>query len=97
MKLRYRSLFEDNHSVMVLSDRASGEIVDVNPAAAAYYGWSRAQMRTMSVFDVHALPPAEVRAEERAQMRKGATITGSNSGVRTVRCATLRLTPARSS
>ena len=60
---RYRALFEDNHTIMVLVNRASGEIVDVNPAAAAYYGWGRAQMRTMSAFDIHVPPQAEVRAE----------------------------------
>jgi len=60
---RYRALFEDIHTVIVLFDRATGKIVDVNPAAAAYYGWSREQMRRMSVFDVHVPAPAEVWAE----------------------------------
>ena len=60
---RYRALFEDIHTVIVLFDRATGRIVDVNPAAAAYYGWSREQMREMSVFDVHVPSPAEVWAE----------------------------------
>ena len=60
---RYRALFEDIHTVIVLFDRASGKIVDVNPAAAAYYGWSREQMRRMSVFDVHVPSPEEVWAE----------------------------------
>ncbi len=56
-------MFEDIHTVIVLFDRATGKIVDVNPAAAAYYGWSREQMRKMSVFDVHVPSPAEVWAE----------------------------------
>ena len=38
---RYRSLFEDNHAVMLLIDPQSGAIVDANPAACAWYGWTR--------------------------------------------------------
>ncbi|MFN8467521.1 MAG: PAS domain S-box protein [Caldilineaceae bacterium] len=60
---RYRALFEDNHTIIVLVEREGGTIVDANPAAAAYYGWSRKQMRGMNVFDFHVLPPAEVWAE----------------------------------
>jgi PAS domain S-box-containing protein len=60
---RYRALFEDNHTIIVLVERAGGTIVDANPAAAAYYGYSRAQMRGMNVFDFHVPPPAEVWAE----------------------------------
>ncbi len=39
-------------------------------------------MRTMSIFDVHALPPAEVWAEVARQMQKGVLISGLGSGVR---------------
>ncbi len=60
---RYRTLFEDDRSVKVLFDPTSGAIVDVNDAAADFYGWPRAQMRKMTVLDIHALPPNEVWAE----------------------------------
>lgn len=39
------AMFEDIHTVIVQFDRATGKIVDVNPAAAAYYSWSREPMR----------------------------------------------------
>jgi len=38
---RYRSLFESNRSVMLLVEPESDQIVDVNPAACEYYGYTR--------------------------------------------------------
>ena len=60
---RYRTLFDDDRSVKVLFDPTTGAIVDANAAAADFYGWPRAQMRTMNVWDIHALPRDEVWAE----------------------------------
>jgi PAS domain S-box-containing protein len=37
---RYRSLFNNNHSIMLLVDPENGDIVDANPAAITFYGWS---------------------------------------------------------
>ena len=39
---RYRSLFENNHAVMLLVDPEAGVVVDANPAACEYYGFPRA-------------------------------------------------------
>ena len=41
---RYSSLFESNRSVMFLVEPMSGGILDVNPAACEYYGYSRAKL-----------------------------------------------------
>jgi two-component system, cell cycle sensor histidine kinase and response regulator CckA len=65
---RYRGLFENEHTVMLLIDPADGAIVDANPAAAAYYGWSQDEMRRMRINEINSLPPEEIRAEmERAR------------------------------
>jgi PAS domain S-box-containing protein len=37
---QYRSLFKNNHSVMLLVDPETANIVDANPAAVSFYGWS---------------------------------------------------------
>ena len=60
---RYRNLFESNHSVMLLIDRETGAIFDANPAAAAYYGWTRAQLRSMNIADINLTSAAELMAE----------------------------------
>nr|WP_320133016.1 PAS domain S-box protein [uncultured Holophaga sp.] len=56
---RYRSIFQDNQSVMLILDPADGRIVDANPAAAAFYGWTVDQLRTMRIFQINTLPPED--------------------------------------
>ena len=56
---RYRQLFESNGSVQFLIDIATGQILDVNPAAARFYGWTRAQMKSMKVWDVSDISAGE--------------------------------------
>lgn len=59
---RYQSLFENNHAVMLLIDPETGGIVDANPSACAYYGWSRDEIRRMRMQKINTRPPQEVRA-----------------------------------
>ena len=58
---RYRSLFTNNHAVMLLVDPESGAVVDANPAAAAYYGWSLAELRQMHLSEINTLPAAQLQ------------------------------------
>jgi len=60
---RYRTLFEDNHAVMLLIDPRSGAIAEANPAACAWYGWSRDEMRAMRIDQINMMSESEVRAE----------------------------------
>ena len=65
---RYKSLFQNNHAVMLVIDPATGNIVDANPAACAYYGWSHAALCRMRISDISMLPPDEISGElERAR------------------------------
>ena len=41
---RYKSLFDNNHSVMLLIDPETGNIVDANPAAQSFYGYSHEEI-----------------------------------------------------
>ncbi len=60
---RYRSLFENAHAVMLVIDPESGAIIDANPAASAYYGWSRSELKQKHISEVNTLSPAELRSE----------------------------------
>ena len=60
---RYRSIFENNQSVMLLIERKTGAIFDANRAAAAYYGWSREQLRSMNLADIATTSTAQLVAE----------------------------------
>ncbi len=55
-------MFQGNAAVMTLIDPATGLIVDANPAAGMFYGYSVEQLKSMSVFALNTLPEADVRA-----------------------------------
>ncbi|EGJ50915.1 PAS domain S-box protein [Desulfocurvibacter africanus] len=59
---RYRSIFHNSHAVMLLADPQTGELVDVNPAACAYYGYSPEECRRMTIGQINTLPIEEFRA-----------------------------------
>lgn len=60
---RYKSLFNNNHSVMLLIDPENGEIVDVNPAACNYYGWSRTELLNKKITEINTLSIEEIYQE----------------------------------
>lgn len=60
----YRGLFDNHHAVMLVSDPHSGFIVDANPAAEGFYGWSREALGQMRLRDLEApgvWPASKVR------------------------------------
>jgi len=58
---RFRSIFEDNGSVMLLLDLYSGTIISANRAASEYYGYSREELAGMSISRINVQAPAEVK------------------------------------
>jgi two-component system, cell cycle sensor histidine kinase and response regulator CckA len=65
---RYRSLFKNNHSVMLLIEPESADIVDANPAACSFYGWSQEELTSMKITDINTMPQEQVFQEiERAK------------------------------
>ena len=71
---RFRSMFENGHVMMFQVDPRDGAIVDANPAAVAFYGWSREQLTSMRLSDINTLTPEQIQAEmQRARQRGGHT------------------------
>lgn len=68
---RFRSLFENIHVATLLIDPENGAIIDANAAAAAYYGWSTEQLRTMRLADIHPLSPEEIKAKMALTLAEG--------------------------
>jgi len=60
---RYRSLFKNNHSVMLLIDPESADIVDANPAAVSFYGWSFETLIGKKITDINTLSDEQVFQE----------------------------------
>lgn len=56
----YEGLFDNNHAAMLIIDPAEGRIIDANPAAVRYYGWSRDEMRTKRMSDINTLSREEI-------------------------------------
>lgn len=50
---RYRSLFKNNHSAMLLVDPENANIVDANPAAICYYGWGYEELTTKKITEIN--------------------------------------------
>jgi diguanylate cyclase (GGDEF)-like protein/PAS domain S-box-containing protein len=67
----YRQIFERNRTVQLLIDPATGRVVDANPAACRFYGYSRDELTSRKASDLNALPPSEV-AEALARAASGA-------------------------
>jgi PAS domain S-box-containing protein len=57
---RYRNLFENNQTVMILLDPGNNKIVDANPAACHFYGYSLETLTSLSFFDLNTLPRADL-------------------------------------
>jgi len=67
---RFRHFFEKNSSVMLLIDPSSGEIVDANPAAGKYYGYTRAQLIGMNIGSINTASPERVAEERQKALRE---------------------------
>lgn len=57
-KSRYQSLFNNNHTVMFLLDPANGDIIDANPAACDFYGYSLETLKSASISLINAIVPS---------------------------------------
>ncbi|HPI19336.1 MAG TPA: PAS domain S-box protein, partial [Candidatus Kapabacteria bacterium] len=60
---RYRSLFENNHAVMMIIDPKNGEIIEVNPAAVKFYRWSREELLQKKISEINILSENDVQKE----------------------------------
>jgi PAS domain S-box-containing protein len=60
---RYRNLFENSISPMLIIDPADGRIVDANAAASHFYGWPPEALVGMSIHTINTLPAEKIETE----------------------------------
>lgn len=60
---RYKSIFNNSHNIKLLIDPADGRILDANPAASKFYGWSIKTLKSMNIEQINTLSREEIRAE----------------------------------
>jgi len=66
----FRKLFEEHAAVKLLLDSDTGQIIDANKAAEAFYGWPRDQLKRMKIQDINTLSSEAVKRElEKARAR----------------------------
>ncbi|MGM0502610.1 MAG: PocR ligand-binding domain-containing protein, partial [Bacillota bacterium] len=63
IKERYKTLFENENTVMLIIDPDTAEIVDANPAAEIFYGWNKNIITSMKISDINVLDKKEVEKE----------------------------------
>jgi two-component system cell cycle sensor histidine kinase/response regulator CckA len=59
----FRRMFEDNNVAMLLYEPSTGQILDANPSAIRFYGYSREKFLSLRVQDLYAIPPEEFFAK----------------------------------
>ncbi|MDQ1240539.1 MAG: two-component system, cell cycle sensor histidine kinase and response regulator CckA, partial [Thermodesulfobacteriota bacterium] len=60
---RFHGMFERHSAVMLLIEPVTGRILDANEAAEQFFGYTTAQLRSMSIQEINSLPPEEVEAQ----------------------------------
>lgn len=65
---RLRMMFEGHNAVMLLIYPENGAIIDANPAATEFYGYSREQLCSMKISDINVLDHDQIL--ERCQIAK---------------------------
>ncbi len=60
---RYRNLFQNHHAVMLLIDPLTGDIINANKAACAYYGYTLDEITGLKISDINILSSDKVRSE----------------------------------
>ncbi len=53
---RYKALFYDNHSIMMLINPEHGDIIDANQTACEFYGYSHKKFTSLNISDIYLLP-----------------------------------------
>ena len=62
---RFRMLFEGIRAPMLLIDPDTGRIMDANPAAVGFYGWTADELRSMTIDKINTLTPEQIQTEMR--------------------------------
>lgn len=71
MEVQYRNFFLNNHAIMMLVDPQTGNIIETNQSASAFYGWDIDTMRHMSMDQINILSKEEIVKHMQDAKEKG--------------------------
>jgi len=67
---RYRNIFMNKYTPMLLIDPETTDIIDVNPAACSFYGFSKEKLTQMQITDINILTREQMAEEiDRAKLQ----------------------------
>ena len=64
-----QAMFNEHGAVMLLLNPVTGRIVDANPAAVAFYGYTKEELLSLNIDDIHMLSPEEAVAHTLEERR----------------------------
>jgi len=73
-EVRFRKLFEENKTTMLIIDPDTGNIVQANKAAADFYGWPVEQLMQMRIHDINTLTSAGVQNQMEKLKKTGSLL-----------------------
>lgn len=66
---KYKEIYNNNHTPILLIDAKTGDIDDANIAACSYYGYSKEKLLKMNISDINVLEEGEI-VEEMEKAKK---------------------------
>ena len=85
---RFRMLFERSNAIMALIDPDSGDIIDVNPSAVQFYGYSKDKFQNMNIDQINQVSSEKFFRATDIVMRQGSNFIFpqklANGEIRTV-------------
>jgi PAS domain S-box-containing protein len=67
----FRDLFYNHSAVKIVIDPEDGRLIDANPAAAKFYGWSIEELKQMRIHEINTLSPEEIDREMKRAAEEG--------------------------
>jgi len=58
-----KAMYNEHKAVILLLEPVTGKIIDANPSASAFYGYSKDELLNMCIDDINMLPKEEIAAK----------------------------------
>lgn len=71
---RFHQMFAEHNATMLLLDPMTGKIIDANPAASEFYGYSMLQLRSMYISDINLLKKEKIEESMKATLKQRSNI-----------------------
>jgi PAS domain S-box-containing protein len=71
---RFHQMFAEHNATMLLLDPVTGKIIDANPAASEFYGYSMQELRSMNIRDINLLKKEKIEDAMKSTLEQNTDI-----------------------